>query len=339
MALRLNEWVTCGELVNTRKNSVCGWLKLRGVDRPISLQLTGNCSPDLAGRHIRFEVQPWPDDESSEPCESEREQIERIMKLAGLAWQQVGPTGVMTAKRKVRDPDCPLSEWFARNKEGEPPPLTWKPCLFLEWFSQNGRAVFELVDPVIEFVGSDPEPPPGQEDPDAEPTDGPDAQNDTDGGLSITSLRLHDDDEVEIRDETPFDEMGGSPEDCDNAYGLIDDELQRSFDAQARDLDRSLQSNDDPETNEVMREIMLMDDLIERGEGEPLGTLFDDVVKLSSPDKLDKRQAADDRPVLQFERYSRLARWPCTTDCSQHRGDDEKLQAMSNLIAWMSHFD
>jgi hypothetical protein len=34
MAFRLGEHVVCGEIINTQKNSVHGWLGLRGVEQP-----------------------------------------------------------------------------------------------------------------------------------------------------------------------------------------------------------------------------------------------------------------------------------------------------------------
>ncbi len=50
MSLRLSDLVVCGELCNTRKNCVHGYLRLRGFERPLALELTGNCAADLAGR-------------------------------------------------------------------------------------------------------------------------------------------------------------------------------------------------------------------------------------------------------------------------------------------------
>ena len=55
MALQLSDLVVCGEIFNTSKNTVHGWLGLRDQERAVHLQLTGNPEPDLVGRHIRFE--------------------------------------------------------------------------------------------------------------------------------------------------------------------------------------------------------------------------------------------------------------------------------------------
>jgi hypothetical protein len=291
MAFRLNDAAICGELINTRKNSVHGWLGLRGTSRRLIFELTGNCDPDLTGRHIRFELREPPKDDEGEGLDDSNETAKAALarfKLDGLVWRHIGPTGTMTADHKVRAADCPVEELYMRCKLGEPPPTEWKRCLYLEWYSQNGRVVLEMVDPIIEFVEPD-----GktqiddnevvvqarEEEPPPEGT----------GGLSITAIYRNEDGEVEVRDETPLpDEEEDSTEDGSDPYKLIPDELQRHLDAQAREMDRSVRSE---EENETIRELELMDELIEKGEGQPVGTLFDDVVKLPPPDSLSDEQA------------------------------------------------
>ncbi len=204
MAFRLNDAVVCGELINTRKNSTHGWLGLRGFTRPLSLQLTGNCSPDLAGKHIRFEMRNPPEDQgdAAESAEDEKAMLEKL-DLGDLAWQQIGPTGTMTAAHKVRHADCSPEELYMRCKLKEPPPTEWKRCLYLEWYSQNGRVVLEMVDPIIEFVEPDgkTQASPNEEAVDAALTDEPPEEG---GGLSITAFQMNEDGEVEITDETPL---------------------------------------------------------------------------------------------------------------------------------------
>ena len=148
MAFRLGDKVISGELFNTQNYSVHGWLALRGADQPLVLNLTGNCDPDLRGKHIRFEARSVPERDDSTSCQANPD-------LSGIAWQQVGPTGTMTAARMVKVSDYPPAEFYIRSKLGEPPPTEWKRCLYLEWYSQNGRVVMELADPVLEFVDSE----------------------------------------------------------------------------------------------------------------------------------------------------------------------------------------
>lgn len=290
MAFRLSDMIVRGEIINTRKNSVHGWITVKGTGRPVILSLTGNCDHDLAGRHIRFIARDAynetisAEDGGADAGEEEntwasQEEDVTPPAMAGFAWQQVGPTGTMTAARNVRVSDCPPEESDRRCEVDEPPPTVWRRCLYLEWYSQNGRVVIELVDPVLEFVEGEPsEPPPLAELP-QEPG----------GGLQITAIHLDDDGEAEIEEcDVEDEEAEGASE-----FNLIPDELQRQLDAHARDMDRAIRGQDDEP--DVMAELRKMDDLLGSGEGVPLGSLFDQALKLPSPEKLSEEEA---EPVL-----------------------------------------
>ncbi len=328
MALRLNDHVLCGEIVNTGHYSVHGWLGLRGCRRPLMLQLTGNCDPDLKGRHIRFEIQGLPDEEDphidadpdgpsfDEPEDSEPDAIDSL----GLAWQQVGPTGTMTADRKVKVSDCPAEELYLRTKLGEPPPFEWKRLLYLEWFSQNGRVVVEIPDPVIEFVEED-----DLKGDSADTRAGNTAGNAPEDllddlpwednasspeGPEITAVHLDEDGNAFFEDLTPVDSEDADEE--RNPFEVVSDELQRQFDADASQTDREIQSDEDKPQS--LRELELMDDLMENGPGEPIVSIFDGPVKLPSPDKLDDAEAEDALKVL----LGQLALYGVALDVCEH---------------------
>lgn len=148
MALRLHGIVEYGELRNKRRNSTHGFLKLRGQEMPIHVDLTGDMSPDLHGKTFCFEPNP------------ERQQYDDELSTSinpkDIYPHQVGATGTMTAARWVKVADCTDIELYMRAKAGEKPPLRWVRSLYLEWFSQNGRVVIELADPKLE-IGHDPE--------------------------------------------------------------------------------------------------------------------------------------------------------------------------------------
>src|SRR5947207_7224158 len=55
MALRIRQSVVRGEIDNRRRGRVEGWITLVGVERPLTLELTGNSLRDLAGFVVRFE--------------------------------------------------------------------------------------------------------------------------------------------------------------------------------------------------------------------------------------------------------------------------------------------
>ncbi len=284
MAWRLDEQVVRGELYNNRNYSTHGWVQLRGQESPLHLNLTGNPSPDLLGKQLRFEVRNA----------DQREQEAADEFPVRVAWQQVGPTGDMTADRMVKVSDCPIEEMYLRTKLDEPPPFEWKRCLYLEWFSQNGRVVIELVDPLLEFFEDSPDDEPAVDLPAiANPgeEDSPDRL-----GISILELGENDDDEIgepllpdELIDRetaTAGDKHDDDDEEADDPYGLFPDGLEQQFEAEARETDRSLDTDADGDSLEAIEEMELMDRLIEQGEGELIGSLFESPVKLPREDKL-----------------------------------------------------
>ena len=95
------------------------------------LRLTGNAWRDLAGTRLTFEnPRPLTDGEPT-----------------GLAPEQVGVVGDLTASRKVRVYDVPLEEALAMHNIGVTPPEHRANCLYLEWYSErNGRVVIESAD-------------------------------------------------------------------------------------------------------------------------------------------------------------------------------------------------
>ena len=312
MALRLGNQVVRGEIFNTRRHSVHGWLELRDWDRPLLLELTGNCDPDLAGWHIRFEARPSADPQNpihrSDDTSGERNEFDR----SGVAPRQIGATGTMTAARQVKSCDCPPKELYLRSKLGEPPPFEWKRCLYLEWYSQNGRVVVELADPLIEFVeftslegGSATDPAAGKRiEQDADPAA---------GDLRTPSIPVDEEGEEETSEEI----LNGYPEqqidkELEDPYGLIPKELQRQFDSQAFETDRALETDDD--TSRTIRELELMDDLIENSPGEPLVTIFDNPVRLPHPDRLDDEGAEQALKSL----LAQLALFGIAVDICEH---------------------
>src|SRR5258708_4506221 len=127
MAWRIEENVVRGEIDNRTFGRVHGKVWLTGRDNPLVLELTGNCHKDLAGCRLSFS-NPAPKSESN----------------LGLAVDQNGAVGDMTAARKVR-----VIENFdyLEMKRGKKLPEHIANCLYLEWFSQaNGRVVIESTE-------------------------------------------------------------------------------------------------------------------------------------------------------------------------------------------------
>jgi hypothetical protein len=132
--------VLCGEIDNGIHNSVSGWIRLRGIDRPLTLQLTGNCRDDLAGRCFRFEAakQLEADDEAD-------------LAIEFLAPRQVGPVGTMTARGQVQVVDCAIDPFADDADADQPVDLHSTSCLVLDWFSQDGHIRIELLGAEILF--------------------------------------------------------------------------------------------------------------------------------------------------------------------------------------------
>jgi hypothetical protein len=142
MAWRLQDLVVEGEIDNTTKGIVTGWIQFS--DRPdrVRLCLLGDCHPDLAGWRFKIKrrrpVPPW-----AEPADS-----------TPLAAEQSGHAGDITADQTLRDSDCPVDELLARIRAGEPAPHIMRKALYLEWYSsRNGRVVIQDTRLGVERIG------------------------------------------------------------------------------------------------------------------------------------------------------------------------------------------
>jgi hypothetical protein len=123
MAWRIDEHLLRGEIDNRTRGRVTGALWFLARAEPVQLDLRGDCAPDLAGCTLSFV--------NTAPVTGLRD---------GLATEQVGHVGDITASQKVKVPDVPIEE-FIRTKNA---PWHWANALYLEWFShRNGRVVIQ----------------------------------------------------------------------------------------------------------------------------------------------------------------------------------------------------
>lgn len=151
MALRIEQSVLRGEIRNSQKNSVSGWLEVlkkrthRGQTTietaVVAISLTGNLAGEFAGKDFRFRVRDH-DITSADTA-----------LIEDFHLQQVGAMGD-SLYRIVRVPMIPMEEFLESLRRGDAPPEEQRASLYLEWFSQNGRVVLELLDPKLEFDGS-----------------------------------------------------------------------------------------------------------------------------------------------------------------------------------------
>jgi len=254
MALRIENIVEYGQLNNTKKNSTFGWLRLRGSEMDHYIELTGDMSPDLRGKRISFSPNP------EVPVYTTA--ADEAISHKSIHPHQIGSTGDMTAADWVKLVDCPVDELINRAKSGEMPPSRYVRRLYLEWFSQNGRVVIELADPLLEeYVGEEN----GEEKwVPMEPLTGkPDDDFDA---------MEKDDLAAEVREQIPFgqDYKAGRRDGSLNIRQLTDPEAAEEFAEQVEHY-RSLQpppSNEDEAESdynleEDLLELNYMDDVVE----------------------------------------------------------------------------
>lgn len=126
MAWRIEQAVIRGEIDNTVAGRTTGKIWLEGRERPLILNLEGDCLRDLAGCRLMF-ANPRP---VADP------------DAISLSDGQNGTVGDITASRRCRvpkDSDQPFDP-----ERGE---TVWKNILYVEWFSRiNGRVLIEAED-------------------------------------------------------------------------------------------------------------------------------------------------------------------------------------------------
>ncbi|QDT14942.1 hypothetical protein [Alienimonas californiensis] len=335
--VRLGPLVVSGEIDNTRPYAVCGWLKLRGQEHPITLNLTGDAGEGLRGKRVRFESAPGGVQIFTPPDLSE-----------ALAWQQVGPTGPMTLDRpgphnpggSLRSGDhgpaaglTPPASGPTPSRPASDPARPGRDVLRLEWDSQNGRVRLHLAGAVITELPSHDEED-ELDDPDIVAGSAPDDHL-TDLSDEDTQFGEEEDDDDRFADgDRLFDDEDDDP------FGLFDPDLQDSLDDDADALDRdampdlfgsgfagfgedgysdgsygdgSFGDGDGP-GGQFGEDLRRLEALIEGGAGVPIGQVFDPPLRLRRPEQLDDAKVEAALKLL----LSRLAEHGIALDVCEH---------------------
>jgi hypothetical protein len=136
MAWRIHDSILKGEVDNRQHGRVSGSIWLVGRDKPVLLDLVGNCRRDLAGCLVSFK------NPRAAATAEERTDVANL---------QSGTAGDITASRKVRVFDVPLEEALRLTREGKAPPEHMANALYIEWFSEaNGRVVIESSEYTVD---------------------------------------------------------------------------------------------------------------------------------------------------------------------------------------------
>ncbi len=306
MTLRLGEYLVYGELRNTRNYSTHGIAVLRGEapgeETVLHLELTGDCGPDLKGKHFRF--QPGKADNSGVHFVAEEN--------TGIRDMQFGPTGTMTAQGWVRTLPSSVEEFLHRSKLGEPPPTPWKRHLYLEWYGPNGRTTIEMADAVVEECIRQPENDDDEGDwiPVPNLADVPDAADMERPSNPDFTIFRRDGDDVHIEHWTP----PPAPERGEHGYESVPDDLQRTLDRESAAIDRAICGEDGSDEDGGTAELELMDYCLDHSEARSAASLLPDAGELPSPETLSDDEVEDRLKGL----LTQLAMINITLDVCEH---------------------
>jgi hypothetical protein len=124
MALRLSAYLIEGELDNTHRGQVTGWMQFAGRKEKMTFALEGDFHRDIRGAKIHF----IGDAATTDPPADAQEEME------GIAMHQIGKVGDITAGLPPRDyVDYPYVEWYG---------------------DDNGRVVIELEPGQVQVIGT-----------------------------------------------------------------------------------------------------------------------------------------------------------------------------------------
>ncbi|MEM7558718.1 MAG: hypothetical protein AAF394_06315 [Planctomycetota bacterium] len=191
MTLRIGQFIVAGELRNSRRNRVYGWIQL-GSECEIQLELTGNFSESLGTEYLAFEA-PEPSDLDDLP-ESLPEHVLAISE------NQIGVVDEIRLEQRL-EVTLESAEESASLKSGDVRP---QDLVVLRWFSQDGPIEAELQNLRIHL--SEPEPT------EAEQADSS-SEGFSDFGFEDTALEADSQDLEEEADEN------------EDPYGLFDQNL------------------------------------------------------------------------------------------------------------------
>ena len=315
MPVRIAEYVFSGELRNTRRNSVFGWIEF-APDYGIRIELTGNFSGALAGKHIRFTM---PNRDARKACEPG----DFPDYIENLADRQIGVVQAMDVRRATV-PAMPIDDFLQLSEAERKDNLVEKECLYLEWASQDGIVVSELIEPVIEFVDDDERS--RQEAAERDALNGEDFMDtgDTNSPFALPpGLDAIDDPAAEEDDDD-------DENDEDDPYGLFDSGLEQSVadslgdgDSGGEDPNINLENpiprswdevipGIDPATKEMYEQ---WDEIFEGKKDEPISYLFPTPLQLPKADRVTTEAEAE---TLVKAILSQLALLSVALDVCEH---------------------
>ncbi|MEC8557380.1 MAG: hypothetical protein VXZ82_20450 [Planctomycetota bacterium] len=287
MTLRIGQFIVAGELRNSRRNRVYGWIQL-GAESEIQLELTGNFSESLGTDYLAFEA-PEPSDLDAAP-ENLPEHVLAISE------NQIGVVDEIRLEQRL-EVTLESAEESASLKSGDVRP---QDLVVLRWFSQDGPIEAELQNLRIHL--SEPE-----------PTEAEQAENPSEGfsdfGFEDTALEADSQDLEEEADENedPYglfdqnlnnlvaDSLGENSIEDTLGNSLIDGGERRSWDEVIPGID--------PETKAMYEQ---WDEIVEGNKDEPITYLFEKPLKLPRPEHVESEEEARGYVVAILAQLARL---------------------------------
>ena len=320
MSLRIGDDILAGELRNTRRNGVFGWIEF-APDFGVRIELTGNLGGDLEGKHIRFTT---PRSSTNPPDLDELPE-----HINSLADRQIGVTGEILL-RKTKVPTLPIDDFLDLSSDQQQAHLVEKECLHIEWYSQNGRITAEVLEPNIEFI--DPSSGADDEQVQIEPLTDGEGMN-----VGFTEIRLDEESKPLGFEQDDASEDGGV-EEVDDPYGLFGEDIEKRLaqslgeDVGAESSENSNESRSwedmdlDPETRAMYEQ---MDEIFEGKRDQPISYLFETPLKLPKPDRVDTDEEAEPlvRSIL-----AQLALLSVALDVCEHFSAVDTYRLLMNEI-------
>lgn len=320
MTARIGDFVFKGELRNTRRNGVFGWIEF-APEFGIRIELTGNSTGLLQGKHIRFEGVNAKADRPPIPAE-----LPEIVN--NLADRQIGVVGELTL-RKVSERPTP-NEGEQRSEEPVETAASDGEFLYFEWFSQNGRVVAEIPNPTIEYITDESEP--ERDSIEVERGDGydedfPGIHLDEHGLVEHFDMEA-DDEEEDSEEVDPYGLFGSDLEQkVANSLDLGDSEKEpganaagdkKSWDEVMPDLD--------PETRAMYEQ---WDEIFEGKKDEPIAYLFETPLRLPRPERV---ESEEDATTYVKAILAQLARLSVALDVCEHYSPRQTYELLMNEI-------
>ncbi|MEM8733809.1 MAG: hypothetical protein AAGG44_06295 [Planctomycetota bacterium] len=325
--LHLEKYVLAGELRNTRRNGVFGWIQF-AADFVIRIELTGNFSAELQAvgwDHFRFETAgfdssplPEPEDLPNVVQDLADRQIGVISQVSLIATDKQHPS-VETTEAETADAETAQTK--AEAGGGQEIFAGASLQLIFEWHSQNGHLTANVPCSLVRRVDSETDP---EVTPDEQVLDGNPLEP-MEGSYSEMVLDVEQGQPLDS--EETEDDLSEDEEDTEeevDPYGLFETDIDQAV-SESLSNDRSTAEGArgprgwedgaeglDPETRAMYEQ---WDEIFEGKKDQPISYLFRKTLRLPRPEAVESEAEAE---VHVREILAQLALLSVALDVCEH---------------------